>query len=923
MQKDSFSLTSFRIFYLLLLGFGFLCFSQIAGAQAECPVQLSQQRVVVRYNGSVAVNCNTSIPHKGMGWEASEGAVPKTSNSLITWRVSHLTEWDILPFCYINYERQCDVKLPVTIYKTPDSVSISIVKHTGPMIEGQQYELQCDVHDVAPVQYLTVKWYKGQTLLNQTTFTEDSRTPVNVTTTLLIRPVRADDGAQYRCEAELDLGAEGPQPPPKEISDPLYITVHSKPIINETKLPSIVPVFRGYSEELVCEAEGNPKPTIIWILGTNDIVYNEVLTISESTPEYVSCVANNSVGMTTRNVKVFVQDISISTVNHTEPMIAGERYELQCLIKYVAPFKIVDVRWYKQNQINVTETIKTPAKLTYKVQIHPDKADNGSLFWCEAKLEAEGTQRTSTMKSEHLSITVHFKPIINENKLPSIVPVFRGYSEEIVCEAEGNPKPTISWILGANDIVYNETLTISESTPEYVSCVAENSVGTTTRQVKVFIQDISISTVNHTEPMIAGERYELQCLIKYVAPFKIVDVRWYKQNQINVTETIKTPAKLTYKVQIHPDKADNGSLFWCEAKLEAEGTQRTSTMKSEHLSITVHFKPIINENKLPSIVPVFRGYSEEIVCEAEGNPKPTISWILGANDIVYNETLTISESTPEYVSCVAENSVGTTTRQVKVFIQDISISTVNHTEPMIAGERYELQCLIKYVAPFKIVDVRWYKRNQINVNETIKTPAKLTYTIQIRPDKADNGSQFWCEAKLEAEGPQRTSTMTSKPLNITVNFKPIINENKLPSVVPVFRGYSEEIVCEAEGNPKPTIIWILGTNDIVHNETLTISESTPEYVSCVANNSVGTTTRQVNMVLKEDYLPLIAGLIAVTVVFISVIFVFIYSIYYKTAKMGHYSLKDAKPSAQNGNIAQNGKHSPIPMKKFSQSDILA
>ncbi|XP_052407163.1 hemicentin-1 isoform X3 [Carassius gibelio] len=924
MQKGSFSLTiPFRIFYLLFLGFGFLCFSQIAGAQAECPVQLSQQRVVVRYGGSVAVNCSTSVSHKGMGWEASEGAVAMTRDSLITWRVSNLTEWEIKPYCYINHKEQCQVELPVIIYKTPDNVSISIVKHRRTMIAGRQYQLQCDVQNVAPVHNLTVKWYKGQTLLNQTTFTEDSKTPVNVNPSVLIRPDRDDDGAQYRCEAELDLGAEGPQYPPNKTSDFLSITVYSKPIINETKLPSKVPVFREYSEEIVCEAEGNPKPTISWILGTNDIVYNEVLTISESTPEYVSCVANNSVGTTTRNFTVFIQDISISTVNHTEPMTAGKQYDLQCSIKYVAPFKIVDVGWYKWNKNNIIETIKTPDILTYTVQICPDKADNGSQFWCEAKLEAEGTQRTSTMKSANLSITVHFKPIINETKLPSVVPVFRGCSKEIVCEAEGNPKPTISWILGTNDIVYNETLTISESTPEYVSCVAENSVGTTTRKVKVFIQDISISTVNHTEPMIAGKQYDLQCSIKYVAPFKIVDVGWYKWNKNNIIETIKTPDILTYTVQIRPHRADNGSQFWCEAKLEAEGTQRTSTMKSANLSITVHFKPIINETKLPSVVPVFRGYSKEIVCEAEGNPKPTISWILGTNDIVYNEVLTISESTPENVSCVAENSAGKTTRQVKVFIQDISISTVNHTEPMIAGKQYDLQCSIKYVAPFKIVDVGWYKQNKNNITETIKTPDILTYTVQIRPDRADNGSQFWCEAKLEAEGTQRTSTMKSANLSITVHFKPIINENKLPSVVPVFRGYSEEIVCEAEGNPKPTISWILGTNDIVYNEVLTISESTPEYVSCVAENSVGTTTRKVNMVLKEDYLPLIAGLIAVIVAFISVIFIFIYSIYYKTAKMGHYSLKDAKPSAQNGDIAQNGKHSPIPMKKFSQSDILA
>uniref|UniRef100_A0A8C1E8H1 Ig-like domain-containing protein n=1 Tax=Cyprinus carpio carpio TaxID=630221 RepID=A0A8C1E8H1_CYPCA len=864
MQEGSLSLTpSFRIFYLRLLGFCFLYFSSVAGTQAECPVQLSQQRVVVRYNGSVAVNCNTSITHKGMGWEASEGAVPMTRDKMITWRVSHLTEWDIEPFCFINHEEQCQVQLLVTIYKTPDSVSISIVDHSGPMIEGQQYKLQCDVHDVAPVQNLTVKWYKGQTLLDKTTFTEDSKTPLNETATLLIRPDRADDGAQYSCAAELELGAEGPQPPPNKTSESLSFTVYFKPIIDENKLPSIVPVFRGYPEVLVCEAEGNPKPTISWILGTNVIVYNETLTISESTPEHVYCIADNSAGRTTRQVNVSIQDISISTVSHTGPMIAGEWYELQCFIQNVV-FKIVDVRWYKLNQINVTETIKTPANLTYKVRIRPDRADDGAQFWCEAKLEAKGPQRYSTMSSDHLSITVHSKPIIDENKLPSIVPVFRGNPEVLVCEAEGNPKPTISWILGTNVIVYNETLTISESTPEHVYCVANNSVGRTTRQVNVSIQDISISTVSHTGPMIAGEWYELQCFIQNVV-FKIVDVRWYKLNQINVTETIKTPANLTYKVRIRPDRADDGAQFWCEAKLEAKGPQRYSTMSSDHLSITVHFKPIIDENKLPSIVPVFRGYPEVLVCEAEGNPKPTISWILGTNVIVYNESLTISESTPEHVYCVANNSVGRTTRQVNVSIQDISISTVSHTGPMIAGEWYELQCFIQNVV-FKIVDVRWYKLNQINVTETIKTPANLTYKVRIRPDRADDGAQFWCEAKLEAKGPQRYSTMSSDHLSITVNSKPIIDENKLPSIVPVFRGYPEVLVCEAEGNPKPTISWILGTNVIVYNETLTISESTPEHVYCVANNSAGRTTRQVNVSIQDISIstvshtgPMIAG----------------------------------------------------------------
>ncbi|XP_016131380.1 hemicentin-1-like isoform X1 [Sinocyclocheilus grahami] len=505
MQKGFSLTTSFRVYYmrLTLVGFSFLHFSLITDAQAECPLQLNPQRVVVRYGDSVAANCNTSVLHKGMGWEASEGAVPMTKNqSLITWRVSELKEWDIKPVCFINYkigdEDQCPVELPVTVYKTPDSVFIS-VNHSGPMMEGEPYELQCDVHNVAPVQNLTVKWYKRQTLLHQTTFTDTSETPVNETVTLLIHPDRADDGAQYRCEAELDLGAEGPQPHPTISSKPLSITVYFKPIINETKLPSVVHVFRGYPEVLVCEAEGNPKPTISWSLGTNDTVHSthsEKLNITESTPEDLYCTASNSVGRKTRHVKVSIQDISISFVNHSGPVIVGKQYELQCFIQNVDPSKSVVVRWYKLSQTNSTDTTKTPVRSTSKLQISPNKTDDGAQYWCEA----EGTQNYRTMSSEHLSITVHYKPIINEIKLPSTVPVFRGYPEVLVCEAEGNPKPTISWSLGTNDTVHSthsEKLNITESTPEDLYCTASNSVGRKTRHVKVVLKEDYL-------PLIAG-----------------------------------------------------------------------------------------------------------------------------------------------------------------------------------------------------------------------------------------------------------------------------------------------------------------------------------------------------------------------------------------------------------------------------------
>ncbi|XP_039541889.1 vascular cell adhesion protein 1-like isoform X8 [Pimephales promelas] len=575
----------FGLFYLLAVS-QLLTFT---GSYAdECPVQLNPQRVIVEFGGSVSADCSTSVPHTGLGWEASEGGVPMSRDSLITWRVSNLTEWDIEPICFINYNKgQCTVPLPVTIYKTPDSVSISTVNHTGPMMEGNQYELQCDVLNVAPVQNLIINWYKGQTLVDQTNFTDTIKTPVSKTSKLLIRPDRADDGAQYWCEAKLELGEEGPQPPPTAPSKHLNVEVFYKPKhSSSTETISI-------NDELNCTVKANPAPTYSWQSEhLKETITSSVLQSSTISSGNYKCIASNSQG---NDTKVFIlkstgsyadecpvqlnpqrvivefggfvsadcstsvphrgmgweasegavpmrrdslitwrvsnltewdiepicyinykgqctvplpvtiyktpDSVSISTVNHTGPMMEGNQYELQCDVLNVAPVQNLIINWYKGqtlvDQTIFTDTIKTPVSKTSKLLIRPDGADDGDQYWCEAKLELgeEGPQPPPEVTSDPLNIIVYYGPIINENKLPSIVPVFRGYPVEIVCEAEGNPTPIISWNLSTTDIVYSETLTITESTPEDLHCIASNSAGTTIRRVKVSIQGISLNYI--------------------------------------------------------------------------------------------------------------------------------------------------------------------------------------------------------------------------------------------------------------------------------------------------------------------------------------------------------------------------------------------------------------------------------------------
>uniref|UniRef100_A0A4W5Q7G8 Ig-like domain-containing protein n=1 Tax=Hucho hucho TaxID=62062 RepID=A0A4W5Q7G8_9TELE len=188
-------------------------------SQVTSPLELKPLRVVVRYGDSVS----------GMGWEVTFGGTGFEQDvNIVAWTVDNLTDWTIEPKCYktLNDSSQPIKVLPVILYKTPDSVSISVLRHSGPMVEGTEYQLQCDIQNIAPLRNLVVKWYKGNEPLDNVTYSNVSKTPVDVSPTLMISPSRDDDGVQYRCRAELDLGPAGPQPHPTVTSEPLTITVH-------------------------------------------------------------------------------------------------------------------------------------------------------------------------------------------------------------------------------------------------------------------------------------------------------------------------------------------------------------------------------------------------------------------------------------------------------------------------------------------------------------------------------------------------------------------------------------------------------------------------------------------------------------------------------------------------------------------------
>ncbi|KAL0992892.1 hypothetical protein UPYG_G00100630 [Umbra pygmaea] len=267
----------------------------------ECSLELKPSRVVVGFGEPVSVSCEASRPVRVLGWESAIGAAHTQQDSAVQWKVDSLIDWIEEPICYgvfFTAPRQCEEKLNLILYKTPDSVTISSGNHTGAMLEGTEYQLLCDVQNIAPVQYLTLKWYRGQTEVYNHSFSElTAVSPVQVSSILLITPTQADNGAQYRCVALLDMGPEGPQPPPSVTSEPLNVSVYYPPSFFSPDTETL-DMAVGYEITLNCTAIGNPTPLYSWQASVPQEKTEDqpILTSSSLLPGTYTCTASNKMG---------------------------------------------------------------------------------------------------------------------------------------------------------------------------------------------------------------------------------------------------------------------------------------------------------------------------------------------------------------------------------------------------------------------------------------------------------------------------------------------------------------------------------------------------------------------------------------------------------------------------------------------------
>lgn len=261
---------------------------------------ISPPSLVIEYGAPASANCSTNVTHNGMGWESPLEGVNMQTVQLLPWTVKSLNLWDIEPQCYLNLQTSQELEnLPITVYKLPDEVTISIVNHTGPLSVGKTYTLQCNIKNVAPAQNLTLTWFKQNSSLKHNSFSDSTKLPTSKSDILQIQPHKDDNNAIYMCVVELKLGLKSI---PKTMSNQLRMNVHYKPEF----LESVEIIYMTDSDLVLnCTVMANPPPEYIWS-STNlnkDTQYTSYnLSVSFSSGNY-TCKATNQYGNAT---KVFI-----------------------------------------------------------------------------------------------------------------------------------------------------------------------------------------------------------------------------------------------------------------------------------------------------------------------------------------------------------------------------------------------------------------------------------------------------------------------------------------------------------------------------------------------------------------------------------------------------------------------------------------
>uniref|UniRef100_A0A8D2AKG5 Vascular cell adhesion protein 1 n=1 Tax=Sciurus vulgaris TaxID=55149 RepID=A0A8D2AKG5_SCIVU len=306
-----------------------------------------ESRTLAQIGDSISLTCSTiGCESPTFSWRTQidsplNGKVRNegTKSTLTMDPVSFENEHSYLCTATCGSEK-LEKEIQVEIYSFPKDPEIHF---SGPLEVGKQVTVRCFIPDVYPFDRLEMDLLKGDYLMKNQDFLEDTDKKSLETKSLeeTFTPVKEDTGKTLVCRAKLHIDKTDSAPKERETIEELQVYISPK-----NTVISVHPSTRlqeGDSVTMTCSSEGLPTPEIFWNKKLDKenlqlLSGNETLTLIamrvEDSGTYV-CEGVNTIGRSRKEVELIVEEKSFTVDIFPGPQVAaqiGDSVVLTCRV---------------------------------------------------------------------------------------------------------------------------------------------------------------------------------------------------------------------------------------------------------------------------------------------------------------------------------------------------------------------------------------------------------------------------------------------------------------------------------------------------------------------------------------------------------------------------------------------------------------
>ncbi|XP_056010137.1 roundabout homolog 2-like isoform X18 [Ostrea edulis] len=465
------------------------------------------------------------------------------------------------------------------------------------------------------------------------------------------------------------------------------------------------------------------------------------------------------------------------------------------------------------------------------------------------------------------------------------------------CQADGNPKPTITWYHNGKKVAtmdedpYSQKMLIEggklfflrvvhnqkdKSDAGVYYCNATNRLGSAisrnaTLKIAVLRDEFLQSPSNKSVSI--GDKARFSCRPPRGEPKP--KVLWLKGRKFLTTSD---------RIQI----LENGDLIISQVTLndaddyKCIATNTAGERESARARLTVLEKPSFRKAPVDQII--MEGEAVHFPCEVVGDQPIVVEWRkengalkFGRVRVLKDNTLRIEKAEAEdaglYV-CMASNSVGTAEAVARLTVQFMPFFDVKPHDQVVGVRRtVTMHCSVTGIPQPTII---WSKISNKPSGEKMllfqntasgRFSVASDGTLRIERVHLGDAAQYECEAINglgSAKASARLNVKETDPLLFSVNDTrppPIIRIGPQSQNLPT--GEVGFLHCEAYGDPKPQIWWLKDDRPITENSriislssgTLQISdlqESDSGNYTCKASSETGETSQLATLLVKKS-----------------------------------------------------------------------